>query len=163
MLAADPRSLSGSGPGLLHVVGAQRRELNFEMLEKYSRTWIRNDCSSLSLRDTLEAAVIAQHCRLENRIDLACYTTLMLLRSMSATAHGKYPLPELAEVSITTGKNFFRHSSLELWNACSSSYIDADELLREEGTLTDISSYTVRSLTILELLAMPDLLGGHDI
>jgi hypothetical protein len=162
MLAADPRSLSGSSPGLLHVLGAQHRQLNFEMLEKYSRTWIRDHCSSLSLRDTLEAAVIAQHCRLENRIDLACYATLMLLRSLWATAHGNYPLPEVADVSITTGKNFFRHYALELWNACSSSYVEADELLKEEGTPAAFISYPARCLTILEILAMLGLLERND-
>lgn len=82
MLALNPWSLSGSDPGLLHVLGAQNRTLNFSTLEKYSRTWIRSESSSLSLRDVLEAAVIAQHCRRENRLDLACFVSLMLLRSL---------------------------------------------------------------------------------
>jgi hypothetical protein len=158
MLATDSRSLSGSSPGLLHVLGSQRRILNFDMLEKYSRGWIRGDCTALSLRDALEASVIAQHCRLENRIDLACHTALMLVRSLWATAHGKHPLPDLADVSIMSGKNFFRHYALELWNVCSSSYLDADELLREEPTPAGFVTYPARCLTILEILAMLGLL-----
>jgi len=162
MLAVDPGSLSGSGAALLHVLGAQHRELNFEMLERYSRTWIRSDSSPLSLRDALEAAVIAQHCRLENRLDLACYVSLMLVRSLWATAHGKYPLPEPAGVSITSGKNFFRHYAGELWSACSGSYLGADELLREDGTPGAFAAYPVRCLTIVELLAMLGLLERKE-
>jgi hypothetical protein len=81
MLASHPSCLSGSSNSLLHVLGAQMNLLNFSMLERYSRIWIRNECTAQSLRDVLETAVIAQHCRTNGRIDLACYTALMLVRS----------------------------------------------------------------------------------
>jgi hypothetical protein len=128
-LSVDPRSLSGSDPALLQLLGSQGRLLNFDVLEKYSRSWIRNSCNPTSLRDVLEASVIAQHCRLENRLDLACYVTLMLLRSLRATVHGQTPLPDHMQASIAAGKSLFRNYSLGVWEICSSSFLDTDELL----------------------------------
>src|SRR5271155_5769467 len=69
MLAVDPRSLSGSPLALLQVLGSQGRLLNFSLLEEYSRGWMRTDSTALAFRDVLEAAVIASHCRAENRVD----------------------------------------------------------------------------------------------
>jgi hypothetical protein len=158
MLAVDPRSLSGSSPTLLHILGSQRDLLTFSALEKYSRTWVRNECTVLSLRDALEAAVIAQHCRLETRVDLACYTALMLVRSLWATTHGRAPLPELANVAIVAGKGLFRHYATELWRACSGEYLDPDTMVREDRTPAAFVTYPVRCLTVVEILAMLGLL-----
>jgi len=161
MLAVDPRTLSGSSAYLLQILGSERRALNFEMLEKYSRGWIRVSVSTLSLRDVLEAAVVAQHCRLENRLDLACYTTLMLIRSLWATIHGQRPLPELGQILIRSGKSLFRHYAMELWNSCSSSYLNLDELLQEEIAPGAFASYPTRCLEISEIFAMLGLLERH--
>jgi hypothetical protein len=158
MLATDPRCLRGSTPALLHIVGAQREHLNFEALEEHSRTWIRTQCTALSLRDVLEAAVVAQHCRLEKRADLACYTALMLIRSLWATAHGQSQLPDSIAVAIATAKKLFRHYAMELWNACRTQYFDPDTLLRQDGTPGGLVTYPVRCLTITEILAMLGLL-----
>ncbi len=71
MLATDPRSLSGSPASLLQILGSQNENLCFSGLEEHSRGWIKSASVMLNLRDSLEAAVIANHCRRENRIDLA--------------------------------------------------------------------------------------------
>lgn len=159
MLAVDPRSLSGSLASLLRVLGAQRKFLDFSILEKHSRTWIRTD-STLSLRDALEAAAIANHCRLENRTDLACYTALMLIRSLWATAHGSASLPDTLTVAIATGKGLFRHYAMELWAGTGAldEYLDSDVLVREDQSLAAFVTYPVRCLTIVELLAMLGIL-----
>ncbi len=158
MLATDPRCLRGSTPALLHILGAQRELLTFEALEEHSRTWIRAECTALSLWDVLEAAVIAQHCRREKRADLACYTALMLIRSLWATAHGQSQLPDGIAVAIATAKKLFRHYALELWNVCRTQYFDPDMLLRQDGTPGGLVTYPVRCLTITEILAMLGLL-----
>src|ERR1035441_6015090 len=66
-LAIDPVCLSGSPLELLHILGSRHEQLNFATLECYSRGWIRSAWSGLNLRDALEAAVIASHCRSEER------------------------------------------------------------------------------------------------
>jgi hypothetical protein len=104
----------------------------------------------------LEAALVAQHCRLENRIDLACYTALMLIRSLWATAHTTQ-LSDGIAVAIAAGKRLFRHYALQLWNACRTEYFDPDTLLKQNGT-AGLVTYPVRSLTIAEILAMLGLL-----
>jgi len=158
MLATDPRCLRASSPALLQILGAQRELLNFSALEKHSRGWIRPESTALSLRDVLEAAVIAQYCRLEKRVDLACYVALMLVRSSWATAHGQNPLPDEVAISIATAKALFRHYALELWDVCRTQYFEPDTLLRQDGTPGGLITYPVRCLTIAEMLAMLGLL-----
>lgn len=158
MLAADPRSLSGSPLALLQVLGSQGHLLNFAALEEYSRSWMRADCTALAFRDVLEAAIIANHCRTENRVDLACHTALMLIRSSWATAHGRNPLPDAAAVTILTGKRLFRHYASELWDACAHRYLDPDTMVREDQTPAAFVTYPVRCLSIVEILSMLALL-----
>jgi hypothetical protein len=162
MLAVDPRSLSGSTAALLQVLGAQGRNMNFSALEQHSRSWIRIDCTNTSLRDTLEAAVIANHCRNENRSDLACYTALLLLRSLWATSHGKTPSPHAMSVAITTARDLFRHYAMELWNAVSDHFLEPDEILRQDQAPAAFATYPVRCLTIVELLGMLGLLENES-
>ena len=158
MLTADPRCLSGSAAALLHILGAKHDKLNFALLENYSRSWIRNEFTPLSLRDVLEAAVIAQYCRRENRLDLASQTTLMLTRSLWATVHGANPLPELARVAIATARDMFRHYAMDLWRTCANNYLDPDALLREGRIPGGFVTYPLRCLILAELLAMLGLL-----
>jgi len=158
MLARDPVCLSGSSLELLQIVGSQHDQLNFTVLEKYSRSWIRNAWNTPNLRDSLEAAVIASHCRRSNRLDLACYTALMLLRSALATIHCQTPVPETAAVAIATAKAQFRHYALELWSECEGKFLERDEILWADGSPFPFISYPVRCMRILELLGMLGLL-----
>jgi len=158
MLACDPVCLSGSSLELLQILGSQHDQLNFTVLEKYSRSWIRTAWNTPNLRDSLEAAVIASHCRRSNRLDLACYMALMLLRSTLATIHGQSPLPETALVAVTTAKAQFRRYALELWTRCLGKFLEPDEILWADGAPFPFISYPVRCMTILELLGMLGLL-----
>jgi hypothetical protein len=158
MLARDPVCLSGSSLELLQILGSQHDQLNFAVLEKYSRSWIRTSWITPNLRDSLEAAVIAGHCRRSNRLDLACYIALMLMRSTLATIHSQRPVPETAEVAIATSKVQFRHYARELWDECEGKFLEPDEILRVDGSPFPFVSYPVRCMRILELLGMLGLL-----
>lgn len=157
-LAIDPVCLSGSPLELLHILGSRHEDLSFSALERYSRGWIRSAWSSLNLRDALEAAVIASHCRRQNRIDLACYVSLMLLRSALATVHGQEPVPDTAIVGIRTAKAQFRHYARQLWAACRDHYLDRDEMIRTDPTPAGFATYPARCLTVIEILGMFGLL-----
>jgi hypothetical protein len=152
-LAIDPTSLSGSPLSLLQILGSQHENLNFTVLERYSRGWIRSACNALHLRDSLEAAVIASHCRRQNRADLACYTALMLLRSTIATAHGQFPLPDSAAVALSTARSQFRHYAMHLWAACQHRYLEPDAMVLSDPTPA-FATYPVRCLTLLEILGL---------
>jgi hypothetical protein len=162
MLAVDPASLTGSSNSLWRIVGSEGHLLTFEVLEQHSRGWIRSSCGSSNLKDCLEAAVIANHCRLQNRIDLACYTALMLIRSTWATAHGRDPLPDAAAIAIDTGKALFRHYAKHLRDACLDHYLDSDSMIREDPTPSGFATYPVRCLTVLEILSMLALLEPSE-
>jgi hypothetical protein len=158
ILARNPVCLSGSSLELLQILGSQHDQLNFTVLEKYSRSWIRTAWNTPNLRDSLEAAVIASHCRRSNRLDLASYIALMLLRSTLATIHGEKPVPETAIVAIITAKAQFRHYALELWGECKGRFLEPNELIWADGSAFPFVSYPVRCMRILELLGMLGLL-----
>ncbi len=158
MMAAEPRSLIGSPPDLLHILSSTEQALNFGLLETYSRNWMRCDVGILNFRSILEASVIAQHCRSQNRLDSACYVALMLLRSLWATAHGVYPLPDNLKEGIEVGQNLFRHYAMCLWDCCSCAYSDPDELVHDDITRGTLVTYPVKCLIIVEILSLLGLL-----
>jgi hypothetical protein len=154
MLAVDPVSLSGSPLSLLQILGTEGKDLSFEILETHSRGWIRSGSSPSNLRDTLEAAVIASHCRQQKRADLACAVALMSLRSAFATVHGVSPLPETAAVGIDAAKAIFRHYANQVWERCRGRFLQPDELIQEDRTPAGFVTYPVRCLTLIENLAL---------
>jgi hypothetical protein len=157
-IALDPVCLSGASLELLQMLGSQLDHLNFTVLEKYSRSWIRAGWNTANLRDSLEAAVIASHCRRSNRLDLACYIALMLLRSTLATIHGEQPLPDSAAIATTMAKDQFRYYALELWRECIGNFLEPDQMFRTDGSPFPFVSYPVRCMEILEILGMLGLL-----
>lgn len=154
MLALDPRSLSGSPVSLLQILGSQNESLAFSELERHSRGWIRSACSTLNLRDSLEAAVIANHCRRQNRIDLASWTALLLLRSTLATAHGQTPLPDSAGVALSAARELFENYAGELWTACQGKFLNPDEIIVADSNPAAYVTYPVRCTTIIEILSL---------
>jgi hypothetical protein len=158
MLAVNPVSLSGSPLSLLQILETEGKDLNFDVLEVHSRGWIRSGSSPSNLRDLLEAAVIASHCRKQRRIDLACYLALMSLHSTFATVHGTSQLPETAAVAIDTARALFRYYATQLWESCRGRFLQPDELIQQDRTPASFLSYPVRCLTLLEIIALLALL-----
>ncbi|HEX4029125.1 MAG TPA: hypothetical protein VHX20_02115 [Terracidiphilus sp.] len=154
MLATDPRSLSGSPISLLQILGSQNEDLGFSELERHSRGWIRSANSTLNLRDSLEAAVIANHCRRQNRIDLASWTALMLLRSTLATAHSQEPIPDSAEVALSAARAMFEHYAGQLWSSCQGKFLNPDEIIIGDNNPAAYVTYPVRCVTIIEILSL---------
>jgi hypothetical protein len=162
MLAINPICLSGSPLGMLQILGAQGKQLNVRAIETYSRTWIRTAWSSLNLRDCMEATVIANHCRRQNRLDLACQTSLMLLRSTLATVHGQSPLPESAIAALGTAREQFRYYAGRLWEDCRGHFLGKDELIMGDPTPGAFATYPIRCLTVIEILGMFGLLASQS-
>lgn len=162
MIAVDPLSLSGSPLSLLQVLGTAGTDLNFDILEAHSRGWIRSGESPTNLRDALEAAVIASHCRKQKRIDLACAVALMSLRATLATANGANPLPDTSAVGIEAARAIFRHYARRLWEQCRGRFLQPDELIQEDRTPAGFLTYPVRCLTLVEILGLLGLLMEQD-
>lgn len=110
------------------------------------------------MRDSLEAAVIASHCRRQNRVDLACHVFLMLLRSTLATVHGQEPAPDTAATAIRMAKAQFRYYARQLWADCRDHYLDHDEMILTDPTPFGFATYPARCLTVIEFLGMLGLL-----
>jgi hypothetical protein len=154
MLAVDPISLSGSPISLLQILGAENENLKLSELERHSRGWIRSASSTLNLRDSLEAAVIANHCRRQNRIDLASWTALLLLRSTLATVHGQDPLPDPAEVARTAARGMFEYYAGQLWDSCQGRFLEPDEIFIADINPAAYVTYPIRCMTIIEILSL---------
>ncbi|HUO13449.1 MAG TPA: hypothetical protein VMX38_00560 [Verrucomicrobiae bacterium] len=154
MLATDPRCLSGSPMALLQVLGSQGENLSFRDLENYSRAWIRSTWNTLNLRDSLEAAVIANHCRRQNRVDLASWTGLLLLRSTLATVHGQTPLPDAAGVALSSARAMFENYASQLWASCQGKFLNPDEMIIGDNNPAAYVTYPVRCMTIIEILGL---------
>ncbi len=163
MIGVNPICLSGSPLGMLQILGSQGEHLNFRALEGYSRTWIRTGWSSLNLRDCIEAAVIASHCRRQSRIDLACQTSLMLLRSTLAIVHGQSPVPESANAALGTAREQFRYYASLLWQDCRGRFLNQDELIMGDPTPAAFATYPVRCLTVIEILGMFGLQASQSV
>src|ERR1019366_4465163 len=116
--------------------------------------WIRSACSTLNLRDSLEAAVIANHCRMQNRIDLASWTALLLLRSTFATAHEQMPLPDSARVALCTARAMFEIYAGQLWTECQGKYLTPDDIIIADNNPAAYVTYPVRCMTIIEILSL---------
>jgi hypothetical protein len=154
MLATDPKSLSGSPASLLHVLGSQGDGLNFDVLELHSRNLIRATSNTLNLRDSLEAAVIASHCRRQNRIDLAAWAALFLLRSTLSTAHGAEPLPDPAQVALSAARAMFEDYARQLWIDCDGKFLSPDEIIIADNNPAAYVTYPVRCTTVIEILGL---------
>jgi hypothetical protein len=135
--------------GLLQILGSRHEHLNFAALESYSRGWIRTAWNALNLRDVLEAAVIASHCRRQNRVDLACYVSLMLLRSTLATIHGQELAPNTGVVALKTAKAQFRYYSRQLWGECRDHYLENDEI--EKILLNEVAERFRRTIITMRI------------
>jgi hypothetical protein len=162
MISVDPLSLSGSPLSLLQILGTAGTDLDFEILEAHSRGWIRSGESPTNLRDGLESAVIASHCRMQKRIDLACAVALMSLRSTFATAHGAIPLPDTLAILADAGHAMFRHYAGQLWEQCRGRFLEPDELIQEDRSPAGFLTYPVRCLTLIETLGLLGLLLEQD-
>jgi len=155
-LVSAPSALSTSSTSLLQALGTQGVDLNFQYLENYSRAWIRLSPDISMLRDVIEASLVAHHCRVEGRIDLACYMALMLLRAVVTTAHGQAPFSPTVRAAYTAAVTLFRNYATDLWNTCKDSFLDGDDIFL--AGRTTFLSYPTKCSTIIELLSLLGLL-----
>jgi hypothetical protein len=130
-------------------------------IEEFSRRWVAGS-EPLAWPSVIEASIIATRLRETDRLDLACYTALALLRSVWASAHEIDPLPEEVLEQVEVSRKMFIEYAGELWSRCSDEMFEPKNLIGSdtEGVFV---TYPVRCMRLAELVGLYGLaLDGED-
>jgi hypothetical protein len=141
------------GPLLEFIARIESTEITEIELEAYSVRWI-SDASPLRWMSILEAGMIANRLRQADRLDLACFTCLALLRGVWASAQSAGDPPNARfETQAALARDMFDSYAAELWARCGSSELDPRELIASDGEGVFLT-YPVRCLRLVEMIGM---------
>jgi hypothetical protein len=163
MLTAAPEAgLTGFTDGpLLELLGQiDQSKVNEARLERFSERWIGGGTTGSEWRPVLEAAIIANRFRIQQRLDLACFTSLTLLRGVWASAHGAAPPPTETLVRRDMALTMFRAYALELWQTLSTQELTPRELISDD--IGVFVTYPVRCSRVLEILGLYGLFTDDE-
>lgn len=161
LLVTRPEAALGNrqtGP-LLRVLGmADAEELTDVEIERFSRGWIHDDDQLTHPGDALEAAVLMGKLHEVDRLDLACYTALDLLRGAAASASisGQMDDESLATLDIATG--LFATYAEELFERCTDQLLRPIPFVNIHNEFGFFATYSVRCSRTIELLGLFALL-----
>jgi hypothetical protein len=108
-----------SSGSLLSLIGKidEATVLDFD-LEQFSRRWFATDNDDCLARESLEAALIANRLRRQNRRDLAAHAALCLLRAAWVQGHGIYPPRDRSIRGSEIGRALFRQYGVDVLARC---------------------------------------------
>jgi len=152
--------LAGAATGeLLATLGAiETSQIDDYGLERLSRRWC--DESAPIERATIEAALLANRLRIKNRLDLACYTCLCLLRGMRCRIHGSTTC--VNSVIVAAPRRMFRHYAETLWRLCMPSTLEPENLLNGLRMPPLFVTYPVFCCRLMEMLSLLAILVQDD-
>ena len=152
--------LAGKDEGeLLKILGQiDSNELDEVALERFSRRWFVISQVAGLWRSAIETATIANRLRRSERLDLACYASLCLVRAAWVCAHGQQPPNNVSLAVANLGRSLFRHYALDLWERCGEEPPEALDLIHAHEPLTSFVTYPVRCTRLAETLGLLGLL-----
>jgi hypothetical protein len=163
MMSDSPEvGLAGTAEGpLLAVLGKiDAGELQEKELEQLSRRWIAGDGALDSLwRWAVEAAVVSNRLRRQERLDLACYAALCLVRAAWPATHGAEPPNPVSVAVADLGRSLFRHYASTLFERCGEEDLDPLAFIHAHEVTTAFVTYPVRCLRLVEILGLLGLLA----
>jgi len=130
-------------------------------IERFSRRWLSTTGSMTLHTSALEAAVIANRLRRNERIDLACYIGLCLIRAAWARTHAAEPVDEAAMLTANMGRQLFRHYAWDLFARCGDDLLDPLNMVRNHHPMGAHVTYPVRCLRLVEILGLLGLLESE--
>lgn len=162
MMSDSPETgLAGTGEGpLLTALGKiDTGELQELDLERFSRRWLGDARAPVSLwKSAIEAAVIANRLRRQERLDLACYTALCLIRAAWAKTHGVEPPDKTSLVVANLGRKLFCHYASDVFARCTEEDLDPLAFVNVHEIFSAFVTYPVRCLRLIEILGLLGLL-----
>jgi hypothetical protein len=127
------------------IADTDRREIDRHGLERRTRSWVDQD----PLRTSLAAAVVAQHLAAAERVDLACTTSLALIRSGAVLS---------SPSTIDTGRALYRVYGDRLLEQLEPAALDAAALDHLGLETPPGLTYAIRCQVAIEIRGMIGLL-----
>lgn len=121
-------------------------------LEAFSQRWITPGTPT-EWRTLLEAFVLIERLRKSSRLDLACMTTLLLLRAVWASGHEGEP-PAIEQADLV--QRHFATLGRELWAACTDDMLNPRKFIEDDDGV--FVTYPIRCARLIELLGLYGLL-----
>lgn len=151
------------GP-LLTLIGAiDEGSIAEVQIERFSRRWISTEADAWAC--TLEAAIVAERLADTERLDLASYATLGLVRAAWARHHGEVPPHPAALGLANLGRLMFRAYAAALWQRGRPDLPDPATFVREHDVPSGYLTYPVRCMRHVEILSLlellPDVVGAE--
>jgi hypothetical protein len=165
LISGSPEvGLAGAAGGpLLTVLGnIDQNRVQEPELEAFSRGWLNTLDPVLLFKAALEAGVVANRLRRHERLDLACYVALCLIRAAWVFAHGSEPPNVNGQLVATTGRSLFRHYASDLFAGCNDEALDPLKLIRAHELPSAYVTYPVRCLRLVEILGLLGLLEREE-
>jgi hypothetical protein len=169
MIVSRPEAaLAGRDVGaLLRMLGAaEARELDDRTVEQFTRRWIPADGAFLDGADVLEAAVLCGRLAGTDRLDLACFTALGLLRAAAIGAWAADRTDGDAAVGLGAANALFVDYGEQLWARCDEQLLKPVPFVNRHNEFGFFATYPVRCARTVELLALlalwQDAADGHD-
>jgi hypothetical protein len=163
LMSSTPEAgLAGNSSGaLLSLIGKiDEAAVQDSEVEQYSRRWFAENGDALT-RGGLEAAVIANRLRQQNRLDLAAYVGLCLVRAAWVRGHGMERPPDTVIRASDTGRALFRQYAADLFARCTKNLLDPVKFIQDHSEPSAIVTYPVRCSRLIEILGLLGLLEGE--
>jgi Restriction endonuclease len=160
LMSSTPEAgLAGASSGaLLSLIGKVDEPAVQDLeLEQFSRRWFAVNNDDCLARGVLEAAIIANRLRRHNRLDLAAYVALCLVRAAWVHGHGSDPPYGESVLASDTGRNLFRQYATAVLARCTHVF-DPAEFIFDHNEPSAIVTYPVRCMRLIEILGLLGLL-----
>ncbi len=164
LMSSTPEAgLAGTSSGaLLSLIGKiDEAAIQDLELEQFSRRWFAENGDGCLTRGGLEAAIIANRLRQQNRLDLAAYVGLCLVRAAWARGHGMEPPPDGVIRASDTGRDLFRQYATDLVARCNEDLLDPAKFIQDHGEPSAFVTYPVRCMRVMEILGLLGLLEAE--
>jgi hypothetical protein len=146
----------------LELIGQiDQKRVEEREIERFSRRWIGATGSLKVYTSALEAAVIANRLRRNERIDLACFVAICLIRAAWARGHGAEPVDDAAMLTANTGRQLFRYYGWDLFDRCGDDLFDPLNMVRNHYPMAAHVTYPIRCLRLVEILGLLGLLESE--
>jgi hypothetical protein len=144
------------GP-LLALIGAiDEGSITDVQIERFSRRWMSAEANAWAC--TLEAAIVGERLEDAERLDLASYAALGLVRGAWARHHGAVPPDPTALDLANLGRLMFRAYAATLWQRGRPDLPDPATFVREHDEPSGYLTYPVRCMRHIEILSLLELL-----
>lgn len=125
-------------------------------IERFSRRWMSRDVDGWAC--ALEAAIVAERLANTERLDLASYAALGVVRGVWARHHGEIP-PEQSALGLSDlGRLMFRTYAAALWHRGKPELPGPDTFVREHDEPSGYLTYPARCMRYVEILSLLDLM-----